>query len=122
MADSEVNSPAVIIEESVDVEMGTPAADADVEVIASGTVENGDALPFAVEEEEDVKEPIRLTYIDYLASPMVQLHVTEGENTTTLSAHEALLKKSPWFQEACAQFSSSTAVSSSHRSTTSPRE
>lgn len=103
MAESEVNSPAVVIQKSVDVEMETPAADADVEATGSDAVENGDALPFAAEE-EDVKEPNRLTYLDYLASPIVQLHVTEGDNTTILSAHEALLKKSPFFLEACAQF------------------
>lgn len=111
MAESQVNSPAVAIQESVDDEMGTP--DADVEVTGSNAVENGDALPFAAEEEEDVKEPICLTYVDYLASPVMKLNVTEGDNTTILSAHEALLKKSPFFLEACAQFGP-TAVSLTH--------
>ena len=113
MAESEVNSPAIVTQEYVDVDMETSAADAEVGVTGSNAVENGDALPFAAEEEEenDVKEPIRLTYLDYLASPIVQLNVTEGDNTTVLSAHEALLKKSPFFLEACAQFGP-TAVSS----------
>ena len=111
MAESEVNSPAVVIDQSADVEMGTPAEENDVEVVASGTVENGDGLPFAADDEEDVKIPVRQTYIDSLASPVVQLNITEGDNTTVLSAHEALLKKSPWFAAACAQFGPSTAVS-----------
>ena len=111
MAESEGNSPAAVIDQSADVEMGTPAEENDFEVVASGTAQNGDGLPFAADEEEDVKIPVRQTYIDYLASPVVQLNITEGDNTTVLSAHEALLKKSPWFAEACAQFGPSTAVS-----------
>lgn len=111
MGEPEIDSPAVTIDQLAVVEMETSGEDADVEVVASGTVENGDGLPFATEEDEDVKMPVRFTYIDYLASPVVQLNVTGGDNTTVLSAHEALLKKSPWFADACAQFDPSTAVS-----------
>lgn len=41
--------------------MEAPAADADVAVPGFNAVEKGDDLPFAAEEEEDVKEPMRLT-------------------------------------------------------------
>ncbi len=112
MADNE-NSPSVVAEEAVDFDMEAPAADTpgDVEVTGEGAVEN--PLPFAADEEEDVKVPTRQTYIDYLSSPIVKLHVGE-QHVTVLRAHQALLVQSPWFAETCAQFGSATTVSSLH--------
>src|SRR5689334_5964762 len=47
----------------------------------------------------------RVTFLDYLKSPMVELAVGSGADSTTLAAHEAILVKSPWFMEKCAGFS-----------------
>ncbi|KAL2213038.1 hypothetical protein CC79DRAFT_1315904 [Sarocladium strictum] len=55
-------------------------------------------LPFAGEEPE---QPT--TFLSYLASPVVTL-VVGKEEQTTLSAHQALLCKSPYFQEICDRF------------------
>ena len=85
MAESEVNSPVVVIQQSVDADMKTPVADADVEVTGSNTVENGDALPSTAQLKEDVKEPIHTTYLDYLTSPIVQFNIMDSGNTTVLA-------------------------------------
>jgi hypothetical protein len=71
--------------------------------------ENGEKV-FPFHEEEEVLPP-RITYIDYLKSPVVELLVGEGEDQTLLSAHQALLVQSPFFEDACAQFSDNVAPS-----------
>ncbi|ORY70029.1 uncharacterized protein BCR38DRAFT_98074 [Pseudomassariella vexata] len=58
-------------------------------------------LPFA--EGGDI-EP-RATFISYLTSPVVTLLVGIGEAETILTAHQALLSKSPYFLEYCSSFS-----------------
>jgi hypothetical protein len=60
-------------------------------------------------EEEPASE--RTSFISYLTSPVVTLIVGEGENETILTAHQALLALSPFFKEACAQFSDDGSVS-----------
>jgi hypothetical protein len=65
-------------------------------------VANGDGKEENGEEEEAV--PTRVTFTDYLKSPIVELVVGDDENATTLSAHQALLVRSPFFEQACAQF------------------
>ena len=118
MADNEnVSTPAVVIgDEPVDVDMteSAPAADADVEVTGSHEVAEGEnPLPFAEGgEDEDIKVPTRVTYADYLSSPIVQLHIGQGDDLKVLTCHQALLIKSPWMAEACAQFGPDTTVSS----------
>jgi hypothetical protein len=67
----------------------------------------GNGFPFHDEEEE---VPAKITYIDYLKSPSVELLVGEGEDRTVLSAHQALLVQSPFFEDACAQFSDNVVV------------
>ncbi|KAI9719931.1 MAG: hypothetical protein M1828_005969 [Chrysothrix sp. TS-e1954] len=64
--------------------------------------EDDDGLPG----EEAVEEtaPRRITFLDYLRSPIVQLNVGADAEATTLSAHQDLLTKSPWFESACADF------------------
>ena len=47
----------------------------------------------------------RVTFLDYLKSPMVQIAVGSGALATTLAAHEAILIKSPWFKEQVATLS-----------------
>ncbi|KAL3425015.1 hypothetical protein PVAG01_04296 [Phlyctema vagabunda] len=93
----------------VDVEMGgevvieiDPAAP-DAEAVES-TEDAGDVeLPFQNEPEDEV--PSRVTYIDYLKSPIIGLLVGQGEEQCLLTAHQGLLIQSPWFAEACGKFS-----------------
>ncbi|RYP66615.1 hypothetical protein DL770_008774 [Monosporascus sp. CRB-9-2] len=79
-----------------DVEMaegeGEPAA-------ADNGVSAGE-LPFAEGGEADP----RPTFVSYLTSPVVTLIVGSGENETILTAHQGLLIQSPFFAEACANF------------------
>jgi len=71
---------------------------------AAESGENGeDGLPFQEGLEEEV--PARVTYIDFLKSPIIELLVGQGEEQTVLTAHQALLVKSLFFEDACAQFS-----------------
>ena len=46
----------------------------------------------------------------YLKSPIIELLVGQGEEQTLLTAHQALLVKSPFFAEAVAQFSDAATV------------
>jgi len=100
---------------------GTPADDiemvgedtfAQVEITAAPApdAEGEDVLPFQDEAMEEDK-PARITYIDYLKSPIIGLLVGQGENQALLTAHQALLTQSPWFAEACAKFQEDTSVS-----------
>lgn len=83
-----------------DVEMveGTEGAEDDGE--GGGNNENGGDLPFA---DADIVEP-RTTFLSYLMSPVVTLLVGEGEEQVVLSAHQALLAQSPFFDEATKSF------------------
>jgi hypothetical protein len=79
---------------------------------ATETVENGEnGLPPQDEAMEDI--PTRTTYIDYLKSPIIGLLVGQGDEQALLTAHQALLTRSPWFADACAKFSDNVTVSSS---------
>jgi len=89
-----------------DVEMG--GADAP-ETDTGATAENENELPFA--EEEVIQAPARVTFVDYLRSPIVSLLVGQGEEQALLTAHQALLSISPWFSEECAQFDAGVSVS-----------
>ncbi|KAK1580046.1 uncharacterized protein LY79DRAFT_318247 [Colletotrichum navitas] len=98
--DAEVSSDAPA-QPAVDVEMeGAEAAD------TADNADNADAenLPFADGGESDPVEP-RTTFVDYLSSPVVTLLVGQGDTETIVTAHQALLTQSPYFKEACAQFS-----------------
>ncbi|KAF5129734.1 hypothetical protein MHUMG1_03782 [Metarhizium humberi] len=50
------------------------------------------------------EEPPRMSFMSYLSSPMVTLVVGSDENQTLLTAHQALLCKSPYFQDLCQTF------------------
>lgn len=98
-------------------ESGIPVVEIDSALPAfateTGAADNGDALPFQDEAFiEDV--PARVTYVDYLKSPVVSLLVGQGDEQALLTAHQALLTKSPWFEEACAKFSTDISVSFLH--------
>lgn len=81
----------------------------DIEVL-EGEDENG--LPFQEENMEDA--PARVTYIDYLKSPVIGLLVGQGDEQALLTAHQGLLTQSPWFADACAKFSDEVSVCSTN--------
>ena len=71
---------------------------------AEGSAEASAELPFA---EEPVEEA-RQTFMGYLMSPVVSLLVGQAGSEQVLTAHQALLSKSPYFKEACASFAEDT--------------
>ena len=118
MADAGENYESLIPED-------TPmeASDHPVVEIASGSgdattialgddAEPEDSLPFQEETMDDA--PARVTYIDYLKSPVIGLLVGEGNDQALLTAHQALLVQSPWFADTCAKFSEEVSVRSFH--------
>ncbi|EKD12894.1 uncharacterized protein L3040_007051 [Drepanopeziza brunnea f. sp. 'multigermtubi'] len=100
MADAGENYEELIPGDTpVDVEMT-----GDVPVVEIGAVAAGeDGMPFQGEPVEEVAA--RTTYIDYLRSPVIGLLVGQGDEQALLTAHQALLVRSPWFADACAKFS-----------------
>lgn len=73
---------------------------------------NASELPFAQEDPEEDSAPApRVTFAQYLTSPVVTLLVGSGEAETILTAHQSLLVQSPFFAEACAQFADDGSVS-----------
>ncbi|TAQ87736.1 hypothetical protein B7494_g3959 [Chlorociboria aeruginascens] len=94
---------------AADTEMGGDEVAVEINLSAPTTTrveapENGDDnLPF---QDEPMEEPVaRVTYIDYLRSPIIGLLVGQGDEQALLTAHQALLTQSPWFADACAKFS-----------------
>lgn len=108
-----------------DVESGTPA---DVEMASetpvveisstrirgddADTEESEDSMPFQDEPMDDA--PARVTYVDYLKSPVIGLLVGQGDEQALLTAHQALLTQSPWFADACNKFSDEISVRLAH--------
>ena len=95
---------------TADIEM--VGADANTRATATnGTnAEHGEnSLPFQ-EDEEDERISTRTTFLDHLKSPTVELLIGEDKRQTLLTAHQALLVQSPFFEDACNQFSDSAKV------------
>lgn len=88
-----------------DVVMGDNAEGA--EGAENTNPQNSGDLPFA---EGPYVEP-RTKFVDYLGSPIVTLIVGSGDSETILTAHQALLIKSPYFAEICAAFTDDGSVS-----------
>ncbi|KAI7160466.1 hypothetical protein KC349_g3445 [Hortaea werneckii] len=63
----------------------------------------GDDEPTGLENIEP-ETPDRVTFLDYLRSPIIQLVVGTGDTASTLSVHQALLVQSPHFAEAVSRF------------------
>jgi hypothetical protein len=83
------------------VEMAEGEVENETEEDANGRA----ALPFAEDCPDDPAVP-RPTFLSYLSSPVVTLLVGAGEESETiLTAHQALLVRSPFFKEACSEFS-----------------
>jgi hypothetical protein len=109
-------------EPSIDDAMGdeTPA---DVEMVgkeviqvetgANATTNGENGIAFQ-DDEEEVVIPTRVTFVDHLKSPIVELLVGEGEGQALLTAHQALLIQSPFFEDACSQFSDNALVRGVH--------
>ncbi|WYZ41002.1 hypothetical protein EsH8_IV_001343 [Colletotrichum jinshuiense] len=97
----EFNLEAEVVNEAP----ANPGADVEmVEGTEEGNNTNPEELPFAEGGENDPVE-LRTTFVSFLSSPVVTLLVGQGETETILTAHQALLVQSPYFKEACAQFS-----------------
>lgn len=95
----------------IDVEMGGEEVVVEIGAANTGTADNGEnGLPFQYEEAIE-ETPARVTYIDYLKSPIIGLSVGQGDEQALLTAHQALLTRSPWFADACAKFSDDISVS-----------
>ncbi|KAK4135269.1 hypothetical protein BT67DRAFT_440946 [Trichocladium antarcticum] len=91
-----------------DAPAATTAADVEMAEGAAGSVaatENptGSELPFAESGPDDAPPP-RVTFLQYLTSPIVTLLIGSGEDATILTAHQSLLVQSPYFAAACAEF------------------
>jgi hypothetical protein len=109
--DNTPDSQQPLPEVQVDVEMSGDVEELQAEEPTSAepaTTDANDALPFA---DEELSEPLRITFVDYLKSPIVELLVGKGEQQTKLTAHQALLVQSPYFEAACAQFGAGITVS-----------
>lgn len=100
--------------ETLDDTAAQPIADVDMVENAAGENAAGDdntmnsdetdGMPFA---QEEVEQPT--TFMSYLASPIVTL-IVGNESQTTLSAHQALLCKSPYFKTICDAFTEEGSV------------
>lgn len=53
---------------------------------------------------------MRQTFVDYLSSPVVSLMVGGPGEERVLTAHQALLVKSPYFKDVCATFADDGSV------------
>jgi hypothetical protein len=109
MAEADAIIDEVLAEDDgagADIEMGGEEFIAVESEAASA--DNG--VGFEVIETETEEVAARVTYIDYLKSPIIEILVGEGDNVTVLSAHQALLVQSPFFEDACAQFSENAEV------------
>jgi hypothetical protein len=113
MADLEARIAESFEDEAADIEMvgeeAVVGADPDEETAEHG--ENGEAGDNEVPIENDEEVPTRVTFVDYLKSPIVELVVGEGEEQIILTAHQALLQSSPFFEEALSQFNEDSTVS-----------
>jgi hypothetical protein len=115
MADSFTEDPVADTPVAgTDIEMteggdATPAASQPTETAAAADPTAADNLPFADSVPEDAPPP-RVSFIQYLTSPVVTLLVGSGDNETILTAHQSLLTQSPFFAEACAEFASDGSV------------
>ncbi|KAI9780056.1 MAG: hypothetical protein M1839_007038 [Geoglossum umbratile] len=87
-----------------DVDMGSDGA-ADAGAVAG--IENGAGdAGTDVMDEEGIEQ--RVSFINYLQSPTVELVIGSGADAVLLTAHQQLLMRSPWLAEACARFDETT--------------
>jgi len=97
---------------SADVEMtegAKPTAAGEGAAAATEGGNGGSELPFAEGVPDDTPAP-RITFLQYLTSPMVTLLIGSGETETILTAHQGLLMQSPFFADRCAEFTDDGSV------------
>jgi hypothetical protein len=93
-----------------DIDMVGAEANTSTAVMNGTNAERGgNGLPFQ-EDEEDEYVSMRIPFVDHLKSPTVELLIGEDEKQTLLTAHQALLVQSPFFEDACTQFGDSAKV------------
>ena len=63
------------------------------------------------EEDDGKPAPPRITFAQYLSTPIVTLVIGSGGQETLLSAHQGLLVQSAYFEEACGEFADDGSVS-----------
>jgi hypothetical protein len=96
MADSSEDFADLIPEDSAaDIDMGNEEVMVEIDATSAGAYNDDNGLPFQEEAMEDA--PARITYIDYLKSPVIGLLVGQSDEQALLTAHQALLTSSPWF-------------------------
>lgn len=106
MADSFAEEPVLndaAANPGADVQMAEGAGD---EATA-----NGSELPFAEGGAEEPSAP-RVSFVQYLSTPIVTLLIGTGDNEHVLTAHQGLLSQSTYFAEQCAEFTDDGSVSS----------
>ncbi|KAL8689935.1 MAG: hypothetical protein Q9218_004513, partial [Villophora microphyllina] len=104
MAEPEVRIGGTDPGDEGDVEMQGGDDGAEVsEVAETGAGQDGTTGAAADEEEKPAQ---RVTFVDYLKSPMISLLIGTGTSQTQLSAHKALLTRSPFFSEKLASSNS----------------
>ena len=74
-------------------------------LMQEGEEASSSVLPFTQGGEDDYPTQVRTSFVSYLASPVVTLLIRSAGKVTPLSAHQALLVKSPYFRDQCAEFS-----------------
>ncbi|KAH0194242.1 hypothetical protein KCV00_g553, partial [Aureobasidium melanogenum] len=101
---SENNTPAPT--QSQDVDMGGQDESTQPDNSAEPSTEQQDIEPSGLENiEPDV--PARVTFLDYLKSPIIELSVGKEDNVTVLHAHQRLLEQSPVLDEKIAALAES---------------
>jgi hypothetical protein len=102
--------PKTIAETASDVEMGGEELVVEIEPAPAAAGDNaGDnEMPFQEEAMEDI--PARVTYLDYLKSPVIGLLVGQGEEQAFLTAHQGLLNQSPFFASKFAELTAESSV------------
>lgn len=65
---------------------------------AAANTENQEQEPSGLENIEP-EVPARITFLDYLKSPIVELSVGKDDDLTVLHAHQRLLEQSPYLYE-----------------------
>ncbi|PHH69773.1 hypothetical protein CDD80_6508 [Ophiocordyceps camponoti-rufipedis] len=97
------------VEMADDTGAGAGTTEADATAAAddgdNGDGDNADAHNNNNDDDDDDDEaPERVSFVSYLASPIVTLLVGRDEEQTVLSAHQALLEKSPYLKIRCFDF------------------
>ncbi|KAF2395805.1 hypothetical protein EJ06DRAFT_585750 [Trichodelitschia bisporula] len=78
----------------------TTTTGADVEMTGAENIEVIEVDKEEVlDDEPEEKQPVRVTFLDHLKSPVVDIFVGSGDDAAVLHAHQAMLVKSPWFAE-----------------------